>query len=258
MTQLNFDANTVAPDTGVLDAIPAGWYDAMIDQTEMKPTKDGTGYYLETRFNIMSGQYQGRKLYARLNLRNSNPQAQEIAYKQLSAICHAVGVLQVADSQQLHGIPMKVKVKVRPASGDYEASNEISAFRNINEPVGGPTAGAAPMGGAPAQPTAPAAWGAAQPAPAAPMVPPAAPRAPMQPPASPEQQWQQPAAQQPWQQPPAAPAQQPAQQPWQAAPAQQPPQVQQQPPAAAQPAAQAAPHPAQAAVPPWAQQPPQQ
>jgi len=281
MAQLNFDATQVAPDTG-LEPVPAGWYNVMIDESEMKPTKDGSGAYLQVRFNVIDGQFQGRKLFARLNLRNANPTAQEIAFKQLSAIAHAVGVLHVQDSQQLHGIPLKVKVKLRKdTTGQYDDSNEISSYKNINEQVEMPgVSGGAPQGGAPQggfqPPQAPAGFGGApqgggfqqppaqQPAPpqqwAPPQQPQQAPQQPaqqpwgQQPPQQPQPQqpqqpdpsqqaWQQPQqAQQPWQQP----AQQPA--PQQAAPAP----AQQQAPAQ-QPQQPAQQHPAQSATPPWAQ-----
>lgn len=255
---LNFDASQVAPDTGAQDALPAGWYDVLMEASEMKPTKDNSGAYLECKLNVIAPQqFAGKKIYTRLNLRNANATAQEIGYKQLSAICHAVGILQVADSAQLHNIPFKVKLKLRPAEGQYEASNEVTAYKNINEQVGVPAVAGFPAAGAPMAPPAFA-------APAAPMPPAAAPA-----PAAP--QWQQPQAPQPWQQPqqPAAAApQMPAQQPapaqapaqfappaWnQQAPAQQP---MQQPMAPQQPMQPQAPNPAvaqaQGAVPPWMQ-----
>ena len=262
---LNFDASQVAPDTGAQDALPAGWYDVLMEASEMKPTKDNSGAYLECKLNVIAPQqFAGKKIYTRLNLRNMNATAQEIGYKQLSAICHAVGVLQVADSAQLHNIPFKVKVKLRPAEGQYEASNDVTAYKNINEQVGTPAVAgfpAAPQAGMP--PVPPMAFGSPQ----APM----APQAPMQQPAAP--QWQPPAAQQPWQQPqaPAAAApqmmpQQPqapmapaAQAPAPMAPpawnAQAPQQMQQAP--MQQPMAPQAPNPAvaqaQGAVPPWMQ-----
>ncbi|WBQ35295.1 hypothetical protein [Pseudomonas phage pPA-3099-2aT.3] len=272
MAQLNFDATQVAPEMG-FETVPAGWYNAMIDQSEMKPTKDGSGAYLEARFNIIDGQYANRKIFMRLNLRNTNPVAQEIAYKQLSAIAHAVGVLHVQDSSQLHGLPMKIKVKLRKdTTGQYEDSNEISTIKNINEQVDmGAQAPAAPggFGGGAAPGGMPPGFGAPQggfpqqapaqaPAQAAPAAQPwqqPAQAAPQQQPA--QQPWQQPAPQQAAPQPQQAPAQQQpapqqwqqpaAQQPWQQAPAQQAP-VQQQ-----EPAQQQQPHPAQSATPPWAQ-----
>lgn len=240
MALLHFDATQVAPSTGAADAIPAGWYNAAIDASEMKPTRDGLGAYLELAYKVIDGQYAGRKVFTRLNLRNANAQAQEIAMKDLSAIAHATGVLQVADSAQLHNIPMKIKVKLRPAEGAYEASNEISAYRNINDTsVGGvaaPAAPAAPAYAPPAAPVAPpAGTGWAPPAAAAPQ-PWAA--APAQAPAAPA--YAAPAA-------PAAPAPA-APPPWGGAPA--------APAAPAAPVAPAAPA-APAAAPPWAAQPAQ-
>lgn len=272
MAQLNFDASTVAPNTGTQDAIPAGWYNVQIDQSELKPTKDGSGAYLELRLAVLDGQYVGRKVFARLNLKNNNQQAVEIAYKDLSAICHAVGVMQVQDSSQLHGKPMKIKVSVRAATGEYEASNEVKAYKNINENVGGPGAmpaagGGAPWGAAPqAANTAPPAWGPQQPAAPVAQTPQFA--QPQQPAAQPQQPaWQAPAAAQPWAAPqqPAAPQQQYApqmaqpqqpamapQQPQFAAPAAQAPVA---PPAGGQPAWMAGVQaPAGGATPPWATQ----
>lgn len=237
MALLHFDATQVAPSTGAADAIPAGWYNAAIDASEMKPTRDGLGAYLELAFKVLDGQYAGRKVFTRLNLRNQNAQAQEIAMKDLSAIAHATGVLQVADSTQLHNIPIKIKVKVRPADGQYEAGNEISAYRNINDQTVGnaaPAAAAAPAFGAPPAP--------------APMAPPAG--TGWAPPAA--------AAQQPWAAPAAAAAPAPMAAPAQAPAAPPAPPAWGAPPVQAAPAAAAAAPAAAAPVaPPWAQQPAQ-
>ncbi len=135
MAQLNFNARDIEPASGQMDPIPAGWYNAAIEESELKPTKAGDNHYLELRFSVLDGQYVNRKVYARLNIHNNNPMAQEIAYKELSAVCHAVGVMDLEDSAQLHNLPMKVRVKLRAASGEYEASNDITAFKNINEQV---------------------------------------------------------------------------------------------------------------------------
>ena len=163
MAQLNFDATQVEPDTG-FDVIPAGWYNAKMDESEIKPTKDGAGSYLQVRFAVIDGQYANRKLFARLNIKNANATAQEIALKQLSAIGHAVGVLHIANSEQLHGIPLKIKVKIRKGDDNYEDQNEIISYKNINEAVETVGAGAA---AAPAAGGVPAGFGTAAAAPAA-------------------------------------------------------------------------------------------
>lgn len=193
MAHLGFDARTVEPDKGQLDPIPAGWYTAMVDESELKPTNDGLGARLAVRFSIIDGQYANRKIYTGFNIRNQNPVAQEIAFKQLSALAHAVGVLQVEDSAQLHNIPLKIRVKVVPAKDQYEAKNEPTTYKHISEDVG-PKATAAGAG-TPAAPGAPGAGPVIPPAPGT-----AAPAAPAAPAATSAEM-----PKQPWEQPPAAP-----------------------------------------------------
>jgi len=143
MAKLNFDANQVPPEEQ-LEALPAGWYNVQIVGSEIKPTAKG-GAYLQLDLQVLDGPYAGRRIFDRLNIQNENPTAVEIAYRRLSAYCHAVGVLKVEDSQQLHGIPLKVRVTVRTdPSGQYAPSNEVRAVKNINENVGDPSTPQAP------------------------------------------------------------------------------------------------------------------
>lgn len=159
MTQLNFDASQVTPNVA-LEAKPAGWYPCMMTASEMKPTKDGTGAYLECEFTILApAEYADQKFFDRLNLQNNNPQAVEIAYKTLSAICHATGVIQVADSIALHNRPLQVKVNQRPAGlgadgKEHDVTNEVKGYKAI--------AGAVPQAVAhvPGIPPAPPAYAA--------------------------------------------------------------------------------------------------
>ena len=66
----------------------------------------------------------------------------------LSAICHAVGVMTPRTSQDLHDRPMMVKVKVKPADGQYSASNEVAGYEAPGKPVAQDTAPAAASGAA--------------------------------------------------------------------------------------------------------------
>lgn len=160
MVQLNFNASEVPPSEP-LTLIPAGEYPAWITESEMQATKSGTGQYLKLTFDITDGEFKGRKLWAQLNLVNPNPQAVQIAQRELSAICHAVGHLGVTDSGELHLKPLIVVVKVQnDPSGQHEPRNEIKGFK----PVGQATPGYTPPPAAqpaPVQQTAPAAAQAA-------------------------------------------------------------------------------------------------
>ena len=79
MANLNgFDASQVEP-TASFDPIPAGKYLAAITESEMKPTKKGSGSFLQLTFTVLDGEYKGRLLWCRLNLNNPNATAVKIA-----------------------------------------------------------------------------------------------------------------------------------------------------------------------------------
>jgi hypothetical protein len=56
-----FDANNVEP-AGDFEPIPAGKYLAVITDSEMKPTKAGTGNYLQLTFQVIEGPCSNRLL----------------------------------------------------------------------------------------------------------------------------------------------------------------------------------------------------
>lgn len=121
-----FDANQVEPQS--FDPIPAGKYLAVITESEMRATKSGGGQYLYLEFQIVEGPAKGRKVWARLNLKNPNPQAEQIARGQLSAICRAVGVLTPGDSQELHNLPLVVTVACKKREDTGDITNEVKGF----------------------------------------------------------------------------------------------------------------------------------
>lgn len=151
MAQLGgtFDANEVDP-AGTYEALPPGDYKVQIVQSDMVQTKAGDGQYLWIEMDIIDGQYQCRKVWDRLNLVNPNQQAQEIAQKQLSAICHAIGQLSVQDSEELHFKPLIARVKVRPRQDTGENTNDISGYKPLDGQQSAPAAGQ--QKSAPAQP----------------------------------------------------------------------------------------------------------
>lgn len=146
-----FDATQVEPNKP-MDVIPDGDYLVIIEHSEWKKTKAGTGTYLELSLQIVDGPQKGRKLWDRLNLDNPNQQAVDIAQQTLSAICHATGVMRVSDSAQLHNLPLLAKVKVK--QGENGPMNEIKGYRKGEVVVVGSVPSAAPktVAAAPASP----------------------------------------------------------------------------------------------------------
>ena len=128
MANLNgFDANQVEP-TGDFDPVPAGKYLAVVTESEMKPTKSGSGSYLQLTFEIIDGPHKGRLLWARLNLDNPNATAVAIARAELSAICRAVGVLAPQDSVELHNLPLVIHVRCKKRDDTGEVTNEVKGY----------------------------------------------------------------------------------------------------------------------------------
>jgi len=252
MVQLNFDPTKHTPLDG--DVLPEGWYNFIIDESNVVPTKDGNPNHLRLvlRFSVMDGPQQGRKVFNGLNIRHTNIQTMEIANRELSAICAAVSIPYLQDSQQLHNLPLKGRVKIRKdPTGQYDDQAEIKSYKPINYVPTGGVGTAAPQMSTQSAPAAPTGW-----IPPKPVLPPppanAAPPAPPMTNGSPPSGWQKPQSPQPWGQPaaPAEPHPAPAAQPAPvgfAAPT---------PPAATAPPAAPPPSPevqaAQNASPPWA------
>ena len=130
MAKLNFNATEVAPQQSGNEPKPAGDYTMQIVNSDLRTTKSGTGQYLWLEFDILSGPARG-KFWDRLNLVNDNPKTVEIANRQLSTICNALGIVSLQDSEQLHGKPLRVQLKVSEGkdgslqnSAKYVASGE--------------------------------------------------------------------------------------------------------------------------------------
>jgi hypothetical protein len=126
-----FDANSVQPSTAY-EALPQGDYEVMIVDSNMEGNKAGTGQFLKLQLQVISGPRTNAVLFVRLNLDNPNPKAVEIAQRDLSAICHAVGVLQVTDSAQLHNRPFIAKVTVKD-DPQYGLSNEVKGYKPMGQ-----------------------------------------------------------------------------------------------------------------------------
>ena len=155
----SFDPNSVELND-TYDPIPDGMYNVVVEDTEVRPTKAGTGEYLLVTMRVLDGQYANRKLWDRINVRNPNPKAEEISRITLAKMCQAIGHNQaLVDTTVLHNKPMRAKVVIKTQEG-WDPKNEIKTYSAVQ--------------GQPAQ-AAPAAPAAAPAADAAPATPPASP-----------------------------------------------------------------------------------
>jgi hypothetical protein len=131
--------------------IPEGTYRAIITASDYEENKKKTGSFLKLTIQILDNPYNGRTVFDRLNLDNPSEVAVDIAKKQLSAVCRAVGKMTPKDSAELHNIPFTVKLGVT-ADGKY---SEILSYKPIKpeqaaageRPAATPAAAAVPTGG---------------------------------------------------------------------------------------------------------------
>jgi hypothetical protein len=158
------DLSAIDPSTGGGggELLPVDDYRLQADEiSDETVTKDGTGKYVTAKFTVIEGELEGSSFYANFNIENKNPKAVEIAWRDLSAWGHAVGVL-TGDSDALLYKPFMARVGIEKSKDpQYKDKNKILKYYRQDEipAVASPTPAAArPV--AVARPAAVAATGA--------------------------------------------------------------------------------------------------
>ena len=120
------DLSNVKTDNDLLDE---GAYPVVLEDAQIKDTKDGTGEYINCKFSVQGGDYDGRKVYMMFNLKNKNAKAVEIGQKQLKAFMEAAGMttFKLTSPRELEGLRATAMVKKK--TDDYGEKNVISYFK---------------------------------------------------------------------------------------------------------------------------------
>lgn len=131
------------------DLLPAGVYMAQAIEAELKETQSG-GTMLTFTFEILDGEFQGRRVWERFNYVNANDMAQRIARREMGRFAVAAGMPGFADTEDFLWKPVRIDVTIRKdKNGQYPDQNSIKKFL----PVDG---GGAPQAAANAAPSRPA------------------------------------------------------------------------------------------------------
>ena len=116
------------------DPIPAGWYEVEATKSELKSTKDKAGKYIAFTFKVLDGDHEGRLIFTNLNIVNKNDIAVKIAQGDLKAICDAVGFEDdLEDTEDLHNIPLAIKVSITEETSNWPAKNEIKGYKSLDD-----------------------------------------------------------------------------------------------------------------------------
>ncbi len=159
-----FNAQQFDPTQGG-GSLPVGRHPVIIESSEVKANKANDGGYLQLNVKLIDGPQTGTTGAYRLNLYHSNPQTAEIAHRQLSAICHCVGVFNVQDSGQLHNIPFIIEVGLQKGEeAAQKGYTEVKKVFDINGNEPGKAGQGAPAAQPQQQPAAQGGFGQQQPA----------------------------------------------------------------------------------------------
>jgi len=83
---------------------------------------------LQIEFTVIDGEFKNRKVWDRLCLKHPTRKTVEIAEANLSAICHAVNVLRLGETRELHHIPLVITVKCEKDESTGEVHNEVKSY----------------------------------------------------------------------------------------------------------------------------------
>lgn len=130
------DLGAIEPSTGgSFTLLPIADYKLQADEiSDENVTKDGTGKYVTAKFTVIDGEYEGSSFYVNFNIENKNPKATEIAWRDLSAWGHAVGVL-TGDSDALLYKPFVAKVGIEKSKNPQypDDKNKILKYYRQDE-----------------------------------------------------------------------------------------------------------------------------
>ena len=128
MAQFDFDPAMYQAREN-LEALPPGWYPAIITESEVVENSKKNGFLLNLNFKVIDGPHLNRVIKKNYNIQNPSEVAVEIAKQDIKSICACVGVFaRIGDSQALHNLPLQIRLVKKPDS-DY---NDIAGYKTIN------------------------------------------------------------------------------------------------------------------------------
>ena len=150
LSDLDFDAIDENAGGGNFEPLPAGQYMVAINTAEVKENRSGTGSYLALAFDVIDGPHTGRKLWENLTVHHDNETAQNIGRGRIKKLCRSLGLKGVADSAELAGMQLMLRLNVARKKDGSGMENRVAAYEAV--------APAQPPAKTPAKPTG-APWG---------------------------------------------------------------------------------------------------
>ena len=114
-----------------LEPIPIGWYQAQIVESAVRDASNGNGSYLLAVFEILDGEFRGRKIFQNITLQNTSQQAVEIGARLLTDIYTAIGHTgPTKDIRVMLFKPVMARVGIkRDKDGIYPDRNAVAQVK---------------------------------------------------------------------------------------------------------------------------------
>lgn len=125
MANLNGAYDQDAELPGDFEVIPADRYPLQLIESDIAPTKAGTGKLFKYKTEVLDGDYKGRFIFGQMNLQNPNPTATKIGQSEFAALRLVTQTPNPEDTADLHFKAFDGIVKIEPAKGEYKARNAI-------------------------------------------------------------------------------------------------------------------------------------
>ena len=116
------------------EVLPQGWYDAVVDRAEMTSTAKGDDC-LKMSFRINSGQYEGRLVFSTFVYGHPKELVANIARGQMAKIAQ-IAEINPMGADDFLGARVGIKLAVRPAQGQYSASNDVKVIGPVPQDAG--------------------------------------------------------------------------------------------------------------------------
>lgn len=132
MAQLNYTVdNSNMFESKGFELLPAGNYKVVIDDSDAY-NNDKENTIVKLVFQIIEGQFNGRKLFDYLVVDQPVEEYAKIAQAKLNKICAVINVKEMTDTVVMHNKPLVIRVGIKRDKKDYTDKNVIYDYMGVN------------------------------------------------------------------------------------------------------------------------------
>ena len=149
---MGFYKSITEEEEGSFDPLPAGEYLVIVEDSEYKENKKGSGMLLKLKYKVIEGPMKDRTLWENLSLEHSNHDTVVIAQKAFNSLKKALGMTEVENPEDLKNIPLKLDLGMKKNKDTDEWQNTIKKHISASglpatPPAATPQTAAAPAAG---------------------------------------------------------------------------------------------------------------